>query len=594
MAGYGSYAGGSGDISTHTSSSSTTSTPVAIDTPENQLEMSIATLAAQLGQQVFNWAQGVFAKTSAITDQMVNNFIKSSQYAASLAASQLNEYFNVGMPELNQLAALAGQYNSKARQQYNMGAAEETAGQAGAANLANTTAELRGRGVNPGSGNYADVLAAQNTAIGASEAGAGNQASVNTAATGRELLGQSIAAQQQLPGDVVNALNSAYQGISGAENSVLSNANVGATLQDTSAPFFSAAMQLKNPPTGQNLKSASVSGGGGGGGNKKGGGYQQQPFVPGSNIGKMGSRYGPLTQPGLATNIHAGPPIQNANSGNGGGNGGIYGPQYSGMLQVPGAESFNFGNPATAAADQSGAGFSEFGGQPGTNLGSDPWSQMFQQVGPTSNFSAGGNYFTPAPPATTPGNFGAWSGDVSSPFGAWAGGDAGNSTANWGDIPGLGTSGSGVSDAGGAVNPSAGGSGGGYSPSSVQQPSGGGYQPNMFNQGGYNQTAPSGGYTSGGVYGGGGGGYARGGVVHGPRAVPPSASPSGGQRTDDVHARLNADEFVIPKDVAMWKGQEFFQKLIAGSRKARLMGPAQGKPASPPQGPVRFSTVGVH
>jgi hypothetical protein len=48
-----------------------------------------------------------------------------------------------------------------------------------------------------------------------------------------------------------------------------------------------------------------------------------------------------------------------------------------------------------------------------------------------------------------------------------------------------------------------------------------------------------------------------------------SLSPSGGIRTDDVQARLNAGEFVIPKDVAAWKGLEFFYKLIAQSRKFR-------------------------
>jgi hypothetical protein len=51
-------------------------------------------------------------------------------------------------------------------------------------------------------------------------------------------------------------------------------------------------------------------------------------------------------------------------------------------------------------------------------------------------------------------------------------------------------------------------------------------------------------------------------------AVPVHASPSGGKAVDDVPARLNVGEFVIPKDVAAWKGQEHFQKLIEASRKA--------------------------
>jgi hypothetical protein len=59
-------------------------------------------------------------------------------------------------------------------------------------------------------------------------------------------------------------------------------------------------------------------------------------------------------------------------------------------------------------------------------------------------------------------------------------------------------------------------------------------------------------------------------------------SPSGGRQVDDVQAqapggpaRLNADEFVIPRDVALWKGQEFFQKLIDQSRARRVTAPAK-------------------
>jgi hypothetical protein len=46
-------------------------------------------------------------------------------------------------------------------------------------------------------------------------------------------------------------------------------------------------------------------------------------------------------------------------------------------------------------------------------------------------------------------------------------------------------------------------------------------------------------------------------------------SPSNGANTDDVSAQLNAGEFVIPRDVAAFKGQEHFYKLIAQARKAR-------------------------
>jgi hypothetical protein len=46
-------------------------------------------------------------------------------------------------------------------------------------------------------------------------------------------------------------------------------------------------------------------------------------------------------------------------------------------------------------------------------------------------------------------------------------------------------------------------------------------------------------------------------------------SPSNGAQTDDVDARLNAGEFVIPRDVTQWLGQQHFYKLMAQARKAR-------------------------
>jgi hypothetical protein len=78
------------------------------------------------------------------------------------------------------------------------------------------------------------------------------------------------------------------------------------------------------------------------------------------------------------------------------------------------------------------------------------------------------------------------------------------------------------------------------------------------------------------------------------------ASPTGGKAVDDVPARLTVGEFVIPKDVAAWKGQEHFQKLIDSSRKAAAqatakpkVGPAVGGPPAvvsrPQQGAIPMS-----
>lgn len=58
-------------------------------------------------------------------------------------------------------------------------------------------------------------------------------------------------------------------------------------------------------------------------------------------------------------------------------------------------------------------------------------------------------------------------------------------------------------------------------------------------------------------------------------AIPTEMSPSGGQETDDVAARLNAGEFVVPKDTVSWLGERFFQNLIEKARKAKGEAPAK-------------------
>lgn len=51
--------------------------------------------------------------------------------------------------------------------------------------------------------------------------------------------------------------------------------------------------------------------------------------------------------------------------------------------------------------------------------------------------------------------------------------------------------------------------------------------------------------------------------------IDPGMSPSQGQATDDVPARLNAGEFVIPDDVVSWFGQKHMYGLIEKAKKER-------------------------
>jgi hypothetical protein len=64
--------------------------------------------------------------------------------------------------------------------------------------------------------------------------------------------------------------------------------------------------------------------------------------------------------------------------------------------------------------------------------------------------------------------------------------------------------------------------------------------------------------------------------------IPDSMSPSGGAITDDIPAtgptgaiQLNGGEFIVPDDVLMWKGEEFFQKTIKKAREDKQQAPAK-------------------
>jgi hypothetical protein len=80
--------------------------------------------------------------------------------------------------------------------------------------------------------------------------------------------------------------------------------------------------------------------------------------------------------------------------------------------------------------------------------------------------------------------------------------------------------------------------------------------------------------------------------------VPIHASPSHGVVTDDVPAMLTAHEFVIPKDVAVWKGHQYFAGQIDKARQEQQKfagrGDIGGEPTSAiPQHPT-FVSRPVH
>jgi hypothetical protein len=364
-----------------------------------------------------------------------------------------------------------------------------------------------------------------------------------------------------MPGDAVNDLNNAYTGIAGAENAVLANAQTGANLLDAANPFLATGTSVKYPPVGTTAQSVQQS-------------YaytpqQQQQQKPASSNPSSTSPGGNTPSTGQQTGAAASP----SNSGNNlpiTGAAGVDGTD-TGIGGLSSAPTDAFGSTDTSGTQYGDAPTDAFGGADQFTGGATPNFENPSGALPTSPQGTSGGIDMPLGgenPSEGTSDLGS-SGGINQPGPVDTSGDTpytdptsgGGPNDNYTPPP----------DSGGSPpepdyeNPSGGGyygsAAGGAIPYPQQSYAGGGFS-NTQQQSAIPPQGQGGGATTGGK-------------------VPLSASPSQGQQTDDVSARLNAGEFVVPKDVAAWKGQEFFQKLIEQSRKARMGSPAKPKLKAP-------------
>jgi uncharacterized membrane protein YgcG len=546
--------------STSNSVSSNSSVPVVTPTPENAILDQIAQYSSMLAPQMLNWANSVFAQTSQITGEAVNNFFNASQQMTGLAGNMIDQYNNLFAPENAQLVQDANSYASPSRMATDMGMAGATQAQADDAAIKNSEQNLLSFGIDPSSGRYASLDKAAAVQNAANVAGAENLQRMQDINTGQQLRAEAVQTGSMMPAAISNAENTAIQANAGASNASLANANTGAGLMALANQYLQTAMGLKLSPVGQKSSGSSSSNG-------------QSNSNKGSN-GGGGSGGGGA-----------------GGAGAGGGSGqawGINNPNYGG---APGISSYNFPGSTNNSDIQTGWGSigpsdgeGVFGINDPTWLGGSGITDMnpFSDpgFGQTFDFSGTGQGWGDVFGGTSNDSSGALINDGGN---SWASGGMGNNTYSPPDMSGFqwpdpGTGGGGgTTDSGGGGGSTDSGGGGGdmdYSDfatgGSVMMTQGGKATPAL-----YDPNDAGGGATTGG-------------------AVDPSMSPSGGAQTDDVNAHLNANEFVVPKDVSMWKGQEFFHKLIAQSRTARAQAAAtspvgpQRQPARP--GAARFSS----
>ena len=653
---------------------------------------NFAYTAAALGEQTYQWASQTYAADTAMTQESVANYLQMSQLGLGLANENLADYNNIYRPEMAQLANEAGSYSSAARQEVNAGAAEAQSEAGSQAGLSQAQQQLQAYGINPNSGMYAELLASQQTGAGAAAAGAGQEASLATQNVGRQLLQASLQQGDQLPAAAVNALNSAYQGVSGAENATLANANTGANLFQVPNSYFQTAMQLKYPPVG-NVQQATQG--------------SSSISTPNNNKPTAGGRGGyQPSQPAQAKPTPSTPSTPGGGGGGGGSKGIGGGNQGSGnaqILNVPQDNNNGYtyspydpSNPYSMVSPDS-TGLQPFGGVGQASQFYDPYSTAgtgdvfnpsqnnpgFNTQGlQTGTATIGPQSYSATPYLGTPGSPGGGGPGAVPTFNSGASGIPSTPT------PGGGFGG-GVTDNGGTgadtwanvsnFNPISTANADTfnsdpYQPYTQDQANGGNYSGGIqpiqenappveeqapapqqdnsedYNSGDYSAPPPPqqdntggyGGYAAGGQVGmmkrsaipmrpspgkamqmrmpmpSRGPGLARGGIpmpvsrnipatrmggFHsnapslrslasgGPTTggnVPRSASPSNGRQTDDIPARLNAEEFVIPRDATKYYGHKFFLDLI---KKARAATGQPDTPARPTMKPMSQSQV---
>ena len=586
--------------STQQSQSSSSTTPV--QTTENNIMNQVSGVASGMASSLYNWAQGVYAQTSAITNQTVGNFFQASQNMMGLSNNMINQYNSLFAPENAELVADANSYDSPARVEADMGMAGGTAAQAGQAAEQNSIQQLQQYGIDPSSGRYASLVNADNVQNAANVAGAENTQRVADTQMGQNLRAQAVQTGAQLPSSIANVTNTGIQANTGAENATLANANTGANLMALPNNYLQTAMGVKMP---FNQQQSSGTSSGNSSGNK------QQPSQSGSGNGSgSGAGSGGANTPawGMNNPAYGGPPSMQFN---GAGNGtGYTDPGFPGGVSPGDFTGGNIYNPDPNAGQDLGLGNGSYSGNMG--IGAQG------QYAPTPNITSdnGGGIANPFSDGGFGQTFGSQSTDGT--FGNMGGGTStqfGNISYNPSANPAPSDWGSGGGNTSSAPSAPSSGDTSGYAGSGATSGYGGGDTSSTASSGGY--SASSGGY------------YAHGGAVHSMRRppryhmpdmmaaggqVPQQLSPSGGRKVDDIPARgpgnspmhLNANEFVIPRDVAMWKGQEFFQKLINDSRKANATTPAhpsqggqgqQQRPMQrvqvPPRRPVQRPTMGA-
>lgn len=190
-------------------------------------------LSFQIQKEQLDWSKQQFAKTTDISDRIINDAIARQDKLDASAAEDRARYTSVFQPLEDSLAKEAQDYSTPARREMRAGAAMSDVSQQFKVARAAAQDRLESFGIDPSQTRAAALDVNSRIAEAAARAGAGNQAREQTDAVGRALRSEAINVGRGYPGQVAQSYGLAMQGGQGAANTAFGNVQSGASTMGT-------------------------------------------------------------------------------------------------------------------------------------------------------------------------------------------------------------------------------------------------------------------------------------------------------------------------------------------------------------------------
>lgn len=200
-------------------------------------------LQYKLGQEQLQWAKDQYASTKGTTDKVVDTLLEQQTKTQAQADEYYQRYKDVYEPAQDQYLQDAKDYDTPARRDQAVGAAQAGVAQNFEAARNAATQQLESFGVDPTSTRYAALDIGTRTAEAAAKAAAGTQAGLNTEATGLALRANAINMGNGLPGQATASYGTSAGSGTGAVGSGNSTFATGASAMGNPTSYFGGGNQ---------------------------------------------------------------------------------------------------------------------------------------------------------------------------------------------------------------------------------------------------------------------------------------------------------------------------------------------------------------